>query len=308
VPDKTERILTLTATLLDATGALTAEEIRERMAAYYTGGDASFHRAFERDKDELRSMGIPVNVERITHRDPPVDGYRIRRQDYALRDPGLEPDELAAINVALTAIEIEGAPTAETLWKLGGVVEGGAGPLTSLPVDDRLPALFEAVVERSTVWFTYAGEARTVDPHLLEFHHGHWYLFGHDHQRAAPRRFRLDRLGGELTVGEPGAFDRPASDQRSDVGRPWTFGEEEPVTARLRVDGPQATMAERHLGGRCVVSRDDEGAVFEVEVRHRPGFRSFVLGMLDQAEVLSPPELRAEMRDWLAAIAAGSGA
>jgi predicted DNA-binding transcriptional regulator YafY len=84
----------------------------------------------------------------------------------------------------------------------------------------------------------------------------------------------------------------------------WQLGIEPPVTARVRIDAPQAPAVVHQLGEGAVVERDDDGSVVvEVEVSHREGFRSFVLTFLDHAEVLSPDDLRAEVRSWVDALA-----
>ncbi len=88
---KLERLLNLTAALLETPRPLTADEVAARIFGYPEDKTA-FRRAFERDKEALREMGIPVEMEEIPHTDPPQQGYRIPKDRYYLRDPGLEPD------------------------------------------------------------------------------------------------------------------------------------------------------------------------------------------------------------------------
>ncbi len=69
---------------------------------------------FERDKDELRDLGIPLEFGRNRTVDS-VDGYRIARRDYELGDIDLEPDEAAAVALAVRlwdSPELTGAATA----------------------------------------------------------------------------------------------------------------------------------------------------------------------------------------------------
>jgi predicted DNA-binding transcriptional regulator YafY len=138
-----------------------------------------------------------------------------------------------------------------------------------------------------------------VNPYRLAFSRGHWYLDGWDHDRADDRQFRLDRMTGEVTVGEAGSFERPdAIEPRS--AEPWELGDEPPVTARVRIDGDQAGWALDHLGNAEVIETAPDGAVVvELNVTNLDAFRSFVLGFLDHAEVLAPEELRTELIDWL---------
>jgi predicted DNA-binding transcriptional regulator YafY len=306
---KLERLLNLTAALLETERPLTADELHVRVPGY-PDGLSSFRRAFERDKDDLREMGIPIRLVPIQGADPPLDGYRIFKDEYYLDDPGLDPDELAALHLATSAVPIEGAGGLEALWKLGGLEPGAddadatqGTPLSSLPGDPRLADLFGALGSRRTAAFRYHDEAREVEPLRLDFQRGRWYLTAFDRVRQAERNFRVDRIVGDVTVGE--SFTRRSVDGVPGVWRqPWQLGEEPPVRARLLVDADQSVWAVQHLGREAVVDELDGGAmVFEVEVTNRPAFRSFVLTFLEHAEILSPPELRAELVEWLEAIA-----
>lgn len=304
---KLERLLNLIAALLETARAMSAEEIHERVPGYPDQVGAAFRRAFERDKDDLREMGVPLRVETVPGSDPPLTGYRIPRDEYYLRDPGLEPDELAALNLAATAVHLDGAHGLGGLWKLGGmeavrVADADVAPLGQLPTDANLASAFQAVAERRVVQFAYRGEERTVDPYRLDFQLGRWYLTGFDHLRGEERNFRFDRIEGTLTAGAPRSFERPDGAVPGVERAAWQLGEGEPVVAELLVDADQAALARHELGSSTVAEeRPDGSVVFSVPVTNRSGFRSLVLGYLDHAEVLGPDDLRAELVAWLEA-------
>lgn len=303
--DKVERLLQLTLTLLHTTRPLTAEELRERIGGY-PESDVAFHRSFSRDKEELRELGVPLVVEPVPNTDPPIDGYRIPADQYYLRDPGCEPDELAALHFAAEAFRFDTDEGIAALWKLGGLVgRAPAEELAELPGDPNLAVLFEAVAERRTATFSYRGEPRTVDPRRLGFRKGHWHLVGFDHARGADRQFRLDRIEGEVRTGPPGAFaarTEPAPPISGD--RPWLLGEGEPERVRLCVDAGQVPWAVQHLGEAGVLAESADGSVvIEAEVTNWPAFRSFVLTFLEHAEVIAPPERRQEVIAWLEELA-----
>jgi predicted DNA-binding transcriptional regulator YafY len=297
-----ERLINLTAALLYTDRLLTADEVHERVPGY-ADDLSTFRRAFERDKETLRDMGVPISVEPIDPDVPQVIGYRVRRDDYYLPDPGLEPDELGALHLAASAVRLEGVGGVEALWKLGGsVAEGGpVAELAALPGGPHLASLFGAISARQRVRFTYRDEPREVDPFRLSFRNGHWYLAAYDHARGGERSFRVDRIGGDIApAGAPGAFERPAAAGRQPP--PWLFPGDEPVTARLLVDADQAGWAVGQVGPAGLEERQSDGSVvLHVQVTNRSAFRSFVLGFLDHAEVLGPPELRAELAAWLEA-------
>jgi len=302
---KLERLLNLTALLLSAPRPMPAEEIQEKLEQY-PRDQVAFRRAFERDKDELRSMGIPLRVQKVPGRMPEVDGYRIPPEEYALRDPQLTTEELAALHLAASAVQVEGMPAEAGLMKLGGIVEGGAPSelgvqVAPLPADPNLARLFAAVSSRMPVEATYHGERRTLDPYRLEFQRGHWYLTAYDHLRGEERSYRLDRIEGDVEVTSSRPFDAPSTAVPGQARGTWELGDDEPVKARVRIDGPQARWAVQHVGPDHVVSSDDAGVVVELPVTHRAAFRSFVLAFLEHAEVLHPPELRDDIVTWLEA-------
>src|SRR5439155_23566547 len=88
VSDRLERLLNLTAALLNASRALTSSDIAEQVPGYPDFKDKmTFRRAFERDKESLREMGIPILTIDVAGSEPPEQGYVILRDDVALRDP-----------------------------------------------------------------------------------------------------------------------------------------------------------------------------------------------------------------------------
>jgi proteasome accessory factor B len=304
---KLERLLNLTAALLETPRPLTVEEIRELIPGY-PENEASFRRSFERDKDDLREMGVPIEVVAVPGTDPPQQGYSIAPQQYYLRDPELEPDELAALRLAARAVRLDDEGSATDLdrfRKLGGVeaAEGESNALASIPTTPDLEELFRATLERRIVSFDYGGERRRTRPHRLDFQRGRWYLTAFDETRDGERHFRLDRIEGAVVVDPVSQFDRPAHTPGLRVD-PWQLGEGEAVEARVRFDADQVLQAQAQLGDDTTwVNEEDGGAVATIPVTNRDGFRSFVLGFLDHAEVLAPTDLRNEIVAWLEALA-----
>jgi predicted DNA-binding transcriptional regulator YafY len=152
-------------------------------------------------------------------------------------------------------------------------------------------------------------EERLVEPLRLDFQRGRWYLSGHDQGRGAGRSFRIDRIVGEVEVRSAERFERPEHPHPGVRLQPWELGSEPPVVARLLVDAEQAPWAVHHLGPAAIAERRPDGAVLlELAVANLDAFRSFVLTFLDHAEVISPPELRAGVVEWLATVAEGAAA
>lgn len=222
---KAERLLNLVIALVNSPRYRTAAWIREKVAGY---GDApteeAFFRTFERDKQELRESGIPVQTDG-------ADGYRIVAGELTLPELSFTPDETAALALAgrlwsTTALDRAGAGA---LRKIRDAGPGQPGPVEpdELAAADLLqprvrtgdPAfepLYAAVRARRAVQFGYRRDAgrppvtRTVEPYGLVSYHGRWYLVGHDRDRGEQRTFRLSRIAGPVTtIGRAGAVRVP---------------------------------------------------------------------------------------------------
>jgi predicted DNA-binding transcriptional regulator YafY len=219
---KVERLLNLVICLLNVQRPITAAQIHDTVAGY-PDGDEAFARMFERDKAELRELGIPITVEGLSSWDDEV-GYRIRPGDYALPDIDLEPDEAAALTLAARLWQqasLGGAATDALLKLRAAGVETGDTTRAGVEVhistsEPAFGALWEAVRERRPVRFDYqtpgspAPTTRVVEPWGLVSWHGRWYVGGYDRDRAAGRVFRLDRIHGSVTVqGNPGDVSPP---------------------------------------------------------------------------------------------------
>ncbi|MEV0587297.1 WYL domain-containing protein [Nonomuraea sp. NPDC050310] len=240
---KTERLLNLVICLLATRRPLSAEQIRQAVPGYDRESDEAFQRMFERDKNELREIGIPIDVLRDPWEDEP--GYRIERQAYELPEITLEPDEAAVLGLAAQVWQraslAEAASGALLKLRAGGVqTEQALGGALELRVDTKdpaFPALWEAVRDRKVVRFDYRGSGsenvrtRTVEPWGVVSRRGRWYLAGFDRDRQAPRAFRLSRILGEVaTLRGPSVSVPEGVDLRELVGFP-----DEPMEERTAV-------------------------------------------------------------------------
>jgi proteasome accessory factor B len=327
--DRLERLVNLVAALLDAPRPLSREELRQRVGGY-SDDPAAFRRNFERDKDALRQMGMPLVLQALEgdHPDAPT-GYRIPRERYELPDLGLTENELAALRLAASAVEIQGddGATASALRKLAAGIapaRGGeapavpgsqpagptrsarqaAGPVAEVPGGVAVGVVFGAISERRQLCFTYRDRPRSVEPWQLAFRSGQWYLTGLDRERGASRVFRLDRIQGPVrATGDPAAFARPEGGAGYPP-RPWQIGDEPEVTVRVLIDAVVAPMAMSAIGEESVAERRSDGSIVAgLPVTNRAALYSFVVGFLERAEILDPPEVRKDFVRHLEALA-----
>jgi proteasome accessory factor B len=303
-----ERALNLLAFLLTAGRPVTADEIRVTVAGYGHQSDEAFHRTFERDKDLLRALGVPVRLA-------PTDGwevefgYVIPGEEWSMEDPGLTDDERTAVLLAAQAVRFGGeASGADALFKLGGARAGvGGEPLAAdlgLSAAD-VEAAFSAVTDRRTLRFAYSGTPRTIHPYGLVHRRGHWYVVGPESADPATiKAFRLDRAS-EVAAGERAdAFERPTGFRPSDAvpQAPWEAGAAD-ITAVVRFDAPVAWLARRHLSPMAQVNEDEAGTIeVTMPVANTAAFLGWLIGFEDQAEIVAPEGLRASFVDLVSGV------
>ncbi|WP_051062417.1 helix-turn-helix transcriptional regulator [Ilumatobacter nonamiensis] len=310
--DRVERLTNLLAVLLETRVGLSLSDIADSMDGQYPADEKARRQAFERDKSALREIGVPIDTEvRTGDHLAGQTRYRIDRAKYELDDLDLAPDEMRALQVAVATMRTDSDLGREALLKLGGPADAVDRPPVSAVLPDRpeLPLVRSAVSTRSVLEFVYRDERRTVEPWGVLLRGGFWYLVGHDRLRSAKRTFRIDRIDGDIEVGEPGSFERPANfDPRAAFpADPKQIGHavDDAVEATVRIAAVRAPAIERELGHDRIVARHTDGSIdVRVPADNLDAFRSWVLGLVDQAEVLGPPEVRTFMIDWLRGVAA----
>lgn len=337
---RTERLLNLVIALLATTRPLTVAEIHRSVEGYPDEADEASLRAFERDKKELRDLGVPVE----TVVDPLYEdeiGYMIRRDAYLLPEVDLTPEEAAAIALAARFWRSEDLSrvVSTALLKLKAAGADVDAPLpVGLEPRIRTVAAFSPVAAavrlRRPVRFRYrnaaatAVEDRHVQPWGVASRRGRWYLVGWDLDREDERVFRLDRIQGDVVAeGSADSFTPPsdldlsraiagdgaadgAGDGAGDGGAAAGHGEHPGEQARLRVRVGAAYPLRRRAA--AVISADDGHDLVELPLAGAD------FGALEEAAaelsgygpdvvVLEPPRLREAVVDRLRAVLSAAG-
>lgn len=221
---RTERLLNLVICLLAATRFVSKEQVRLAVPQYgECATTEAFERMFERDKDDLRDMGIPLETGSNDVLFDDEIGYRIPKDAYALPEISFDSEELAVLGLAARTWQhatLSGA-AAQAIRKLeaaGARVDRTSLAIIEPRVDAAEPAfgpLLAALHSRRQVSFPYSrggGEPaqRRLQPWGLASWNGRWYTVGHDLDRDAVRVFRLSRVCGAVkATGKAGAYDVP---------------------------------------------------------------------------------------------------
>jgi len=297
-----ESILNLLAFLLTVERPVSAEEIRETVAGYDRDSDEAFHRMFERDKDLLRSLGIPLELT-FTDAWQIDQAYVIVKGDYELPDPGLTDEERAALWLASQVVRVGGQPAGpEAILKLGGASMVGAGEPLAANLGlaaDTLGVVFVAIAERRLLSFSYRDVTRTIQPFGMRHQRGHWYVVGPASRAAEIRVYRIDRASEFTTEGKTEAFERPAEFSVRDAlpNAPWEAGEED-AEVTIVFDPEVAWWVQRQISTSAAVEELDSGGLkIKLAVANTDALIGWVLGFEDKAEILEPLDVRQALID-----------
>jgi proteasome accessory factor B len=324
---KVERLMNLVIALLSTRTFITAERIRATVYGYADSpSDEAFSRMFERDKNELRDLGIPLETGRVSSLDP-TEGYRINQETYALPPVELTADEAAAVAVATQLWQSPELVTATqgALLKLraAGVdvdaPDAGATISTAAAMpglrgsEEVLGILLAAIDSGQAVQFPHRPSrsdpfvTRTVEPWGVVTHRGRWYLVGHDRDRNATRTFRLSRIGSEVaTVGRRDAVRRPDGVDLREIVHQAVAEWPPSAQARVWVAEGRATALRRQAA--VTVSRTLAGRAGDeiaIDIGRQDRLAREIAGYGADAVVLDPQALRDDVVDRLRAQAEG---
>ena len=308
---RTERLLSIVVLLLSSRRYLSAEQIRASVSGY-PDQDESFKRMFERDKEELRELGIPLETGKSSAFDEEV-GYRIRRQDYELPEIQLAADEAAVLGIASRvwqSAELAGA-AAGALLKLKAasreVDNEDEGPRLNRSIEPRFttqePAfgvLWEAVRDKRPVTFSHLAPGRSdasqreLEPWGVVNRRGRWYVAGYDRIREAPRVFRMSRITGPVKMaGPPGSVTVPAGADVRELVTDWDRTPPRDRTAVLRIRQNAGVVLRRWA--REVITETGPAAGWDrvtLSFADAGWYAEYLASFGPDVIVLDPPDLR----------------
>ena len=297
---KSERLINLTIALLATRRYLTKSEIFRSIEGY-EGEPSSMERMFERDKDDLRNLGILIDVRGVDPLFEDEPGYRIHPDTYALNLGVLTGSEVALLSLAAEAWRgvVLGESAHSALIKLRslGITSDfdalpNLSPKVRVSSESFLP-LTRAIAERITVSFKYRSaqlndELRRLNPYGLGGRKGNWYLVGEDRDREALRTFRLDRIVGDVElISKPGAFQNDPDFHVLSFLDSHLFEPRDTAQIQIRRGRGHSLRSEATL-----LSSDDDFDLYELPYSDESRLIDSILWHGDDVIVLSPPELR----------------
>ncbi|MGW3654599.1 helix-turn-helix transcriptional regulator [Streptomyces sp. NPDC005151] len=311
---KAERLMNLALCLLGTRRPLSKRELRGSIEAYLeAGSDDAFNRMFERDKDDLRELGLVI--ETVENLDGDI-GYLARRDSNRLPPITLDAEEAAALGLAakvwqqarlagaasgaLQKLRAAGMPEAEDAYEVHSALE------PRIPVHEAaFEPLMLACRDRRPVTFDYRKanaarpEQRQVEPWTLECWRGHWYLAGWDRDRRAERVFRLSRITGRVR-SRAGVFTAEVPDVVTvrETVESWA-GETATRTALIRLRSGSGYP----LRSRAISVRELGDGWEELEIPYGHGLDAWLVEFGPDVVVQEPADLRADVLDRLRAVA-----
>jgi proteasome accessory factor BC len=329
--EKLIRQLSLISYLMAERRPVTAPEIRRDVEGYSVMNEDAFARRFYADRSELEALGIVLSVEKPQDGQVEQENYSLPPENFHLPAIEFSDQELAALWTALHLLDGKFAYAEPLRLALQQLSWGRPSPLDSPvqrtialgitgaadghDVSQRLAKIETAIFRRKTILFEYytmerdETGARRIDPYQLLFQGGQFYVVGRSHERDAIRVFRLSRIQGKVGYATKAEhdFQRPADfDPRGYANRiQWQFGE--PVgTAEIWISSKIAWQVQRHFGryGELRPADDGSGSIFVTSYSNARQLIAWVLGLGDNAHVIAPAELSAELRERVHMLAA----
>jgi len=323
--EKLIRQLSLIAYLMAERRPVTATEIRRDVEGYSDMTEDAFARRFYADRAELDGLGIRLTIDKPADGYPEQEHYSLAPEAFHLPPIAFTDEELGALQTALSLLDGEFAYAEPLRLALQQITWGRPSPLDSpqarsvglgltasaggAELSARLAKVDTAIYRRKRIEFDYytmqTGETspRRVDPYLLLFEAGQFYLVGHSHERDAIRMFRLSRVRGKVAYATKAEhdFQRPAGfDPRRYANRiPWQLGDTA-GSAEIWVSDRIAWLVERHFSAYGALGREEDGGrVYRTDYALPRLLVAWTLGFGEHARVLGPPELVAEARERL---------
>lgn len=323
--NRTERLLDLITYLLNAKDVVSWKKIKNHFSEDYGNGiEESNQRKFERDKAELISLGIPIDYQ--SSPDGSKEGYLIRRDELFLPELEFTPREFSLLMLAAEAVrQTEAFPYREQL-------ESALNKIVSLhPRVDDPPEEFaisysqdvpgahqaafinriqDALDRRKSIEIRYHSFSkrettdRRVNPYGLIFRRGRWTLVGWDHLRQDIRSFVVNRIQRlDVNLKKPGSPDFQVPEdfslQQYKNLQAWEWRSHPPIQVVIRVSAHRLNELLPQLSGATRLGEHD----FAISVTNREGLLSWVLWQKTDVRILSPIELKREVRQALRKLA-----
>lgn len=305
VSRKSERLVNLTIALLGTKRWLTKSQIFTAIDGYEGEPDAK-ERMFERDKDDLRNLGIEIEVGSFDPLFEDEVGYRIRPDSYRNDFSEISARELSLISLAtsiwqgavLDSLALSGLIKLKSLG-----IESDLDAIPSIAPtihisDENFATIVDAIANRRTISFSYLSQELTAQVRVLEPYGagtkgGYWYVAGLDLDRKDIRLFRLDRIDSEVALqGKAGSYVIPP-----DFAMSTQLAS--PVKTEVATLKVRRGKAQKIVLASTIIEDGDEWVVVEYPFLHQSELLTDLLWHLEDVEIVKPVQARTSIIEHL---------
>ena len=313
VSRKSERLVNLTIALLATSRWLTKSEIYRTIEGY-SGELEAKERMFERDKEELRNLGIEIEVGSFDPLFEDEVGYRIRPENYKIQISELSELQFSLISLATQMWRgaVLGSQANSALLKLKSLgIESDSEGLSLHPQrldvsDENLLHIIDAISAKKVISFGYfnrdsESQDRAIEPFGVGTKNGFWYVAGKDLDKRESRLFRLDRFSSPVKdQGRAGAFEPPTAFSMSELLK----SQERINSCRIKLRTDKAHALRKFSTN---ISTHEDWDLVDLSYATQEQLIRDLLWHRDDVEIVEPEDLVTALRRALERIEAAHG-
>jgi proteasome accessory factor B len=292
--EKTERLINLTLGLLSSKRFLTKSEIFRNIAGY-SGSAETMERMFERDKDELRGLGINIVVGTLDPLFQDESGYLISSADFQFQPDDFTKEELLLMTMAGNVWrESALAEISQTALLKVASFDGASGyeKVSASMISDndfnleQFKLVIEAISARKLITFKYNEKVRQVRPYGAKNIKGDWYLVGEDSNQI--KVFKLRRFESVVDMtSEMDSFELPVDFKINEY-----LNDKGPETQRTAILEVRTGKANALRNRGTVLNESSEWDELQINFAESEAFSKELLWFAEDIKVISPDDLR----------------
>ena len=301
--EKNRRLINLVIALLATKKYLTKPQIFKAVTGY-DGNPEAADRMFERDKEELRALGIEIEMKSIDPFFGDEIGYRIAPERYRFNLGPLTSEEVSILALAAeawreSAISDLARNTALRLESLGIASDFENFNLNTIPLraPNHFVEILEAIETSKVIELSYFNteaqvEIKLLAPHGIYSKGNKWYLFAQDLDSNQFKSYRFDRISGTIK------FTKKTFERESEISLPDVHFPSFDAIVEIRRDRCLELVSRGNL-----IEEDEEWQRFSMTFESEAAARYEILKVTPDIKVLQPVSLASDISKALSELA-----
>ena len=264
---KTERQLDLLFILLNASRPLTRESLRIKIEDYREQASAeAFERMFERDKEDLREIGVPIETRKLSSLFDDEFGYLVSIKDFGVKETLFTSDEINELTRAALvwkdSLLSSGARLGlvKTATQVGKLIDINQDfEISEIIADHIYIQITEAVTHGLIIEFNYtkphdkAPSLRRVYPTNLTTAGPFVHLYAYDFKDDTNKIFNISRISGEVSNQEPSEIEVTLIKRQNNFSPVEEFSNTAVITPLVNADVLRHSLGGREINGNIEI-------------------------------------------------------